>query len=56
MNSLTVIPDQILDHSNIYTACLVVNHAANEKRYMYDVADIKKEACNPLKTDRTSDI
>ncbi len=44
------------ENLNVYTACLVVNHAANGKRYLYDVLDIKKEACNPLKTDRTSDI
>ena len=35
---------------NVYSACLVVNHAANGKMYLYDVVDIKKEASNPLKT------
>lgn len=34
---------------NIYTACIVVNHASNDKLYLYDVVDIKKEASNPLK-------
>ena len=34
----------------VYPACLVVNHAANGKMYLYDVVDIKKEASNPLKT------
>ena len=35
---------------NVYSACLVVNHAANGKMYLYDVVGIKKEASNPLKT------
>ena len=37
---------------NVYSACLVVNHAANRKMYLYDVVDIKKEASNPLKTNK----
>ena len=37
---------------NAYSACLVVNHAANGKIYLYDVVDIKKEASNPLKTNK----
>ncbi len=39
------------DYNN-YTACLVINHAANGKMYLYDIVDIKKEASNPLKTDK----
>lgn len=35
---------------NVYTACLVVNHASNGKKYLYDLVDIKKEASTPLKT------
>ena len=35
---------------NVYSACLVVNHAANGKMYLYGVVGIKKEASNPLKT------
>lgn len=35
---------------SIFSACLVVNHASNGKRYLYDLVDIKKEASNPLKT------
>ena len=35
---------------NVYSACLVVNHTANGKMYLYDVVGIKKEASNPLKT------
>lgn len=34
---------------NVYSACIVVNYAANGKMYLYDVVDIKKEASNPLK-------
>lgn len=39
---------------NVYSACLVVNHAANGKMYLYDVVDIKKEASNPLRTIKQS--
>ena len=39
---------------NVYSACLVVNHAANGKMYLYDVVGIKKEASNPLKTIKQS--
>ena len=35
---------------NIFSACLVVNHASNDKMYLYDIVDIKKETSNPLKT------
>ena len=28
---------------NVYSACLVVNHAANGKMYLYDVVGIKKK-------------
>ncbi len=38
------------DNYNIYSACLVINHASNGKLYLYDIIDIKKEASNPLKT------
>ena len=31
---------------------LRVNHAANGKMYLYDVVGIKKEASNPLKTNK----
>lgn len=37
------------DDYNVYTACIVVNFAANGKMYLYDLVDIKKEASNPLK-------
>jgi len=35
---------------NFFLARLVVNHATNDKLYLYDIIDIKKEASNPLKT------
>ncbi len=38
------------ENYNIFTACLVINHASNDKLYLYDIVDIKKEASNPLKT------
>lgn len=31
------------EKNNIYSACLVVNHAANGKMYLYDVVNIKKK-------------
>lgn len=37
---------------NKYSACLVINHASNGKMYLYDLVDIKKEASNPLKTNK----
>ena len=37
---------------NIYSCCLVVNCTRKEKMYLYDLVDIKKEASNPLKTDK----
>ena len=37
---------------NVYSARLVVNYASNGKMYLYDIVDIKKEASNPLKTNK----
>ena len=33
---------------NIYSACLLINHADNGKLYLYDLVDIKREASTPL--------
>ena len=41
------------ENYNIFTACLVVNHASNGKLYLYDIVDIKKEASNPLTTNES---
>ena len=41
--------DKKSDDYNVFSACLIVNHASNGKAYLYDVVDIKREACNPLK-------
>ena len=38
------------ENYNVFSACLVINHASNNKLYLYDIVDIKKEASNPLKT------
>lgn len=35
---------------NIYSGCLVINSTSSNKKYLYDLVDIKKEASNPLKT------
>ena len=37
---------------NFYTGCLVVNCTSKGKMYLYDLVDIKKEASNPLKTNK----
>lgn len=34
---------------NVYSGCLLVNHANNGRKYLYDLVDIKKEASTPLK-------
>ena len=33
---------------NLYSACLLINHAENGKLYLYDLVDIKREASTPL--------
>ena len=40
------------DNYNIYSGCLVVNCMGKGKMYLYDLVDIKKEASNPLRTNR----
>ena len=35
---------------NIYKAVLIVRHSANNKLYLYDIQNIKKETSNPLWT------
>lgn len=40
------------ENYNIYSACLVVNCTGKGKMYLYDLVNIKKEASNPLKTNR----
>ncbi len=40
------------ENYNIYSGCLVVNCTGKGKMYLYDLVDIKKEASNPLKTNR----
>ncbi len=40
------------ENYNIYSGCLVVNCTGRGKMYLYDLVDIKKEASNPLRTNR----
>jgi len=40
------------ENYNIYSGCLVVNCTGKGKMYLYDLVDIKKEASNPLRTNR----
>lgn len=42
------INDTKTENYNIYSACLLINHAKNGKLYLYDLIDIKKEASTPL--------
>lgn len=44
--------DDKLDEYNVYSGCLVVNCNFNGKMFLYDLVDIKKEASNPLKTNK----
>lgn len=37
---------------NIYSGRLVINCTSNGKMFLYDLVDIKKEASNPLKTNK----
>lgn len=34
---------------NVYMVRIVINHAANGRKYLYDMVDIKKEASTPFK-------
>ena len=40
------------ENYNIYSGCLVVNCTGSGRMYLYDLVDIKKEASNPLRTNR----
>lgn len=44
--------DRKTDEYSIYSGCLVINCTAAGKMYLYDLVDIKKEASNPLKTNK----
>ena len=44
--------DTKTENYNIYSGCLVVNCTGKGKMYLYDLVDIKKEASNPLRTNR----
>lgn len=58
-NSATAIPELIQiatnpkweenrkEKHNIYSGCLLVNHAENGKKYLYDILSIKKKTSNP---------
>ena len=40
--------DGEIDRYNVYCAALIVRYAADEKLYLYDIQNIKKETSNPL--------
>lgn len=47
-----MVGDVKTENYNIYSGCLVVNCTGKGKMYLYDLVDIKKEASNPLRTNR----
>ena len=47
--------ERVTNQYNIYSGCLVVNCAKNNKLYLYDLVDIKKEASTLLKTELSDD-
>lgn len=40
--------DQMLEQFNIFQAVLLIRHAQDGKRYLYDIVNIKKETSKPL--------
>ncbi len=45
--ALPVYEEDVLVRHNIYSGRLLVNHAENGKKYLYDILSIKKETSNP---------
>lgn len=45
--ALPVYENEILMRYNVFKARLLVNHAANGKKYLYDILAIKKETSKP---------
>lgn len=40
--------DGKVDHYNVFHASLVIRHAEDGRKYLYDIIDIKKETSYPL--------
>lgn len=45
--ALPVYTNNMLSNYNVYTAKLLVNHAANGRKYLYDILATKKETSKP---------
>ena len=45
--ALPVYENSVLTGYNIFTGQLLINHAENEKKYLYDILGIKKETRSP---------
>lgn len=45
--ALPVYEDEVLVKYNIYRAKMLINHAENDKKYLYDLISIKKETSKP---------
>ena len=42
--------DGEVERYNVFHASLIVRHAADDRMYLYDIIDIKKETSNPLQS------
>ncbi|MBR6358499.1 MAG: hypothetical protein IKS11_02525 [Lachnospiraceae bacterium] len=45
--AITVYEEDVLTRYNVFTGQLLVNHAENGKKYLYDILGIKKETRSP---------
>lgn len=45
--AMPIYEEEILVRYNIYKAKLLINHASNGKKYLYDILSIKKETSKP---------
>lgn len=45
--ALPVYEGEVLVKYNIYRAKMLINHAENDKKYLYDLISIKKETSKP---------
>lgn len=45
--ALPVYENEVLVRYNVFNALLLVNHAENGKKYLYDILAIKKETSKP---------
>ena len=46
--AIPVYEEDVLKRYNVFSARLLINHAKNNKKYLYDILAIKKKASRPL--------